>query len=244
MTITERRNRIAILSPMRSELRPLVRRLALKPSRSGNRDLLWGTLSEVEIVATTTGIGTRAAAHTAEKILDSTSVQHLFVVGIAGGIGPQVDIGALVVPERVVDLDTGAEYRPSRIGYTEMRGTLVTSDQLLTDSAEIARLAGQGVVAIDMETAAIAAVCERRQCGWSVFRAISDCAGDGLIDPAMAGLAGPDDEPHLLALIRWVLMNPKRIPHLIRLGRGLQLATNAAAAGAVNALAKMYALPS
>ena len=86
MTITEPRDRIAILAPMRSELRPLVRRLALKPFHSSDRDLLWGALGRVEIVATTTGIGARAAARTAEKVLDSTPVQHLVVVGIAGGL--------------------------------------------------------------------------------------------------------------------------------------------------------------
>ncbi len=244
MTTSGSRNRIAILAPMRSELRPLIRRLALKSSRSGGHDLLWGTLGRVEIVATTTGIGTCAAARTTEKVLDSAPIQHLVVVGIAGGIGLSVEIGDLVVPELVIDLATGAEYRPRGIGDAEMRGTLVTSDRLLTDPAEIARLERQGVLAVDMETAAIAAVCERRQCRWSVFRAISDCADDGLIDPAMASLAGLDGEPHLLALIRWVLTNPKRIPNLVRLGRGLGLATNAAASGAVSALEKMYTLPS
>ena len=75
-----------------------------------------------------------------------------------------------------------------------------------------------------------------------MFRAISDCAGDGSIDPAMLGLARPDGEPDLSALGRLVLTNPKRISHLVRLGRGLRLATNAAASGAVSALGKMYAL--
>src|SRR5512143_3742641 len=116
---------------MRSELRPLVRLLSLKQSRSGDRSLLWGTLGRAEIVATTTGIGIRAATTAAEKVLGSTPVQHLVVVGIAGGIGPSVDIGDLVVPERVIDLATGAEYRPSVIGDTEARGTLATSDRVL-----------------------------------------------------------------------------------------------------------------
>ena len=97
---------------MRSELRPLVRRLSLKQSRSGDRNLLWGMLGCVEVVATTTGIGTRAAAITVERVLDSIPVQQLVMIGIAGGIGPSVDIGDLIVPELVVDLATGAEFIP------------------------------------------------------------------------------------------------------------------------------------
>jgi nucleoside phosphorylase len=235
-------DRIAILAPMLSELRPLVRLLSLKRSRSGDRSFFWGALGRVEIVATTTGIGTRAAARTAERVLDSIPVQHLVVVGIAGGLGPSVDIGDLIVPDLVIDLAAGAEYRPSMLGDAEARGTLATSNEVLTDQAEAARLERQGVIAVDMETAAIAAICESRACPWSVFRAISDRAGDGSVDPAMLGLAGPDGEPNLRALVRFALMNPKRVPNLARLGRGLRLATNAAASGAVSALGKRYAI--
>jgi adenosylhomocysteine nucleosidase len=227
---------------MRSELRPLVHLLSLRQSRSGDHSLFWGTLGRVEIVATTTGIGTCAAAHAVDKILGTTPVQHLVVVGIAGGIGPSINIGDPIVPELVIDLATGTKYRPSVMGDVKARGTLATSNEALTDQAEAARLERQGVIAVDMETAAIAAICESRACPWSVFRAISDRAGDGSVDPAMLGLAGSDGEPNLPALIRFVLTNPKRVPNLARLGRGLRLATNAAASGVVSALGKMYAI--
>ena len=185
-----------------------MRFLSLKRSRSDGRNLLWGALGRAEIVATTTGIGTRAAARTAEQVLDSIPVQHLVVVGIAGGIGLSVDIGDLIFPELVIDLATGAEYRPSVMGDAEARGTLATSNKALIDPAEAARLERQGVIAVDMETSAIAATCESRACPWSVFRAISDRAGDGSIDSAMLSLAGPDGEPNLPALLRFVLVNP------------------------------------
>ena len=108
--------RIAILAPMRSELKPLLRFLSLKPSGVGDNSLLWCAFGRVEIVATTTGIGTRAAARKAEMVLDASHIDRLVVVGIAGGIGPSVDIGDLVVPELVIDLSTCLEYRPSILG--------------------------------------------------------------------------------------------------------------------------------
>jgi adenosylhomocysteine nucleosidase len=241
MTPSETGGRIAILAPMRSELRPLIRLLSLKRSGSSDRSLVWGKYGRLEIVATTTGIGTQAATKTAERILISTTVNHLVVVGIAGGIGPSVDVGDLVIPDLVIDLSTDAKYQPTILGGEEARGTLATSDDLLTDQTEIARLEGRGVIAIDMETAAIAAVCERRQCPWSVFRAISDRVDDGSIDTAVFGLAAPDGEPDLPALIRFVLTNPKRIPDLARLGRGLRLATNTAASAVVHAIGELNA---
>jgi len=238
-TTSEPGGRIAVFAPMRSELRPVARLLPLKRSRSGDRSLLWCALGPLEIVATTAGIGTRAAARTVERVLDSTAVRHVVVVGIAGGIGPSVDIGDLVVPDLVIDLSTGAEYRPQCMGDLNPKGTLATSDDLVVGPADVARLEDRGVIAVDMETAAIAAVCERRGCPWSVFRAISDLAGDGSTDPAMFALAGPDGEPRIPALVRFVLANPKRISDLARLGHGLRLATNAAATAAVAAIQQM-----
>ena len=228
--------RIAILAPMRSELRPLVRPLGLRRKEPGEGALYAGAVGRVEVVAATTGIGTRAAARAAGRVLDSGPVDRLVVVGVAGGIGPSVGIGDLVVPALVIDLSTGAEHRPAPLGAAAPRGTLATSDGLLTDPDEVARLERRGVVAIDMETAAIAAVCEERRCAWSVFRAISDRADDGSTDAAVFGLAGPDGGPNLPALARFLLTRPWRVPQLARLARGLRLAANAAAAAAVAAI--------
>jgi adenosylhomocysteine nucleosidase len=155
---------------MRSELRPVVRRLGLRTFEVGGRGVFSGRAGAFEIVATTAGIGTQAAALSAEAILDQGTVHHLIVVGIAGGIGPGVAIGDLVVPELVIDLATGKEYRPTPVGEVEPRGILATSDELLITAADVAGLENRGVVAVDMETSAIAAVCNRRRCPWSVFR--------------------------------------------------------------------------
>jgi hypothetical protein len=122
------------------------------------------------------------------------------------------------------------------------KGKLATSDEVLTNRAEADRLAHQGVIAVDMETAAIARVCERRGCPWSVFRAISDRAGDESLDPAAFRLAGRDGRPRPLALLRFVLADPRRIAGLMRLTRGMILATEAAASAAVSSLEKTYAI--
>lgn len=67
----------------------------------------------------------------------------------------------LIVPK---GCSTGAEHRSSLLGHTASRGTPVTSDESLVDRDEVLRLERQGVIAIDVETAAIAVVCEHRQC--------------------------------------------------------------------------------
>jgi nucleoside phosphorylase len=228
--------RIAILAPMRIELRPLVAPLGLAPSRERESEFLLGAAGRVEVVAAITGIGMRAGAQSAARILDAASPDHLIVVGIAGGIGGNVAVGDLIVPELVSNLDTGKTFRPTALGDPPQRGTLASSDALLGVPEEAERLKDQGVVAIDMETAAIAAVCDLRGCPWSVFRAISDRADDGATDAAILGLVGPNGNPNLAAVARFVLTQPHRIPQLVRLGRGAKTATRTAAGHAVAAI--------
>jgi adenosylhomocysteine nucleosidase len=224
---------------MPEELRPVLRALSLRSEWLAGRRVHRGALAQREIVATTTGIGPRAAAQVAEQILAALCPTHVVVVGVAGGIGASVAIGDLVVPERVIDLASGSEHRPTTLAGAVPRGTLATRDGLLEDRAEFARLAARGVIAIDMETSAIAAACARAGCAWSVYRAISDRADDGSIDASIFGLAGPDGAPDLRALLRFVVTRPGRLPQLARLARSLRRATATAAHAALRGIATL-----
>jgi adenosylhomocysteine nucleosidase len=228
--------RVALLAPMQPELRPLVRPLSLA-SAPGGGGLYTGRGRTCDVLAVVSGIGTAAAARATERLLGAAPVRHLLVVGIAGGIGPSVAVGDLVVPERVLDLDSGRELRPAPLGDAVPRGLLATSGALITDLRRIADLEARGAVAIDMETAAVGAVCEGHGCPWSVFRGISDRADGGGADEDILRLAGPDGRGDFAAVARFLLTRPWRIPELVRLGRGMSVATRRAADAALRALA-------
>jgi hypothetical protein len=227
------RAQVALLAPMRSELRPLVRKLSLERVGGDGAIVHTGTAGDVPVVATLTGIGMRPAAAAASRILDSHPVEYLVVVGIAGGVPPHTRVGDLVVPEVVVDGVTKREYRPARLGGVEPQGRLESSDEFHVDDEDITRLAGEGVIALDMETAAVAEVCEQRQQPWSVFRAISDMAGE--TDDAVIGLVNPDGSPNLGAALRYILPQPWKIPGLARLVRDGERASQIAADAAISA---------
>jgi len=223
---------------MPSELAPLVAPLGLRRAREGDLALHRGALAGVEVVAALAGVGMASAAARAERLLDAVAPERLVVVGIAGGLGPSVAVGDLVVPEQVESLATGERFRPTPFGERAPRGVLASSDVLLESPADAARLAERGVVAIDMETAAVAEVCERRGCPWSVFRAVSDRADDGSTDAAVLGLIDGEGRPVPSAVARFLLTRPQRIPQLVRLARGSRAATRAAAEAAVAAIAR------
>ena len=106
-------------------------------------------------------------------------------------------VGDVLVPDVVVDGPSGAEYRPGRAHGVTRRGRLVSSDDFQVEDDELAELEAAGVIALDMETAAVAAVCERHGCAWSVVRAISDMANDHPIGDAVMNLAKPDGSANM-----------------------------------------------
>jgi adenosylhomocysteine nucleosidase len=220
---------------MPMELKPLVRKLGLQRTSIGGVAVRTGTIAGREVVAMVTGMGTRLATEATERLLEAVPVDRVVVVGITGAVENVTPIGTLMLPERVVDAATGAEHRPAPLADGEARGTMWTTDVLLTDPRVIADLRGNGVVALDMETAAIAASCEKRGIPWSVFRAVSDRASDGSIDEEVFHLSRQDGTPDAGAVLRYLLRHPGRIPRLARLARGARLATDVAAEAAIRA---------
>ena len=134
-------DRIGILAPMPSELRPVTKVLALTRSTLTEHRLHAGRLGDVEIVATRTGIGTAAATRATERLLQTASVDHVLVVGIAGGVHPDADIASIVVPNVVIDSASGARTSRRSLGGREGSGTLLTGDGLVVDLDDFGALA-------------------------------------------------------------------------------------------------------
>jgi len=231
------RVRVGVLAPMKSELRPVVRAFALKPAEINGVAVHTGIVGNAEVVASTTGIGTALATSATERLLGLADFDRVMVVGIAGGVGPTVDIGDLVIPEVVLDGPTGNEYRPAPIDGPSARGSIVTSDDFIVDPERLRDLIARGVIAVDMETGSVAAVCAARGIAWSAVRAISDRAEDG--DEEMVKLANVDGSPNGAAIARYFARRPGRIPYLLKVGKGSVLAAKNAARTAANACAQL-----
>jgi len=237
MDATGRSPRVAVLAPMRIELKPLVEPLSLRRSEDGDCTYYFGRLGDVEIIATMTGIGTAAATAVTEQLLEDHVVDHVVVVGIAGGLGPGLDVGDMVVPELVIDRPHDRSYRPTPIGGVVPFGTIVTSDEFNYDESILDAFVADGVLALDMETGSVAAVCERRGVPWIAFRSLSDHHTKSPVDDAVLALARPDGSANVPALIRYLAPKPWRIRHLSRLAKGSNIATRAAANAAIKACA-------
>jgi adenosylhomocysteine nucleosidase len=229
---------IAFICAMPMELRPLAKKLRLEKTDVGGVTVHRGSLGGREVVAIVTGMGTALARKGTERLLDAMDVEEVVVVGITGAVENETPIGTLVRPEVVVNAATGAEFRPGLRAGGMPQGKMWTSDELTTDLTAVAKLRSEGVVALDMETAAIAEECQSRGIPWSVFRAISDRATDGSLNDEVFGLANQDGTANKQAVARYFLKHPTHVAKMAELGRGGKLAAQTAADAAITAFSE------
>jgi len=222
---------------MPMELSPVRRRMEdVQPFPALGGRAVSGRFGGLDVVATAVGVGTRRAEETTERLLQLVSVPLVVVVGVAAASAPHLKIADVVVPESVIHGPAGTTHTSTTsIAPLDRKGTIRTHDELLVDAGAVAALHRQGISAMDMETGAIAAVCERHGVEWTAFRAMSDNL-ERPVDPASMTMLNPDGTPNIGASIRFMLRRPHRIPVLIRSGRDTAKACNAAAAAAERAL--------
>jgi len=233
--MTEKPTRVGLLAPMTHELAPLVTMLGLEPRSDDPYTLHDATVGGVEFVATMTGIGMSAATDATHRILDDGPVDYVIVVGIAGGIEPGQEIGDVLVPEAVLHSGTGNTYAPAVLGGHTARGKIRCGDDFLTDDGVLTGLLADGYIALDMETAAVAAVCEARGAQWTVFRSISDRPSDGLVDSTVWEMTEMDGSADEAALTRYLQENPEAAARLAQMAADMEVAVHAAAAAAIRA---------
>lgn len=216
---------LVVVAAMPRELRPLVRALRLRPA-AVNRLPAWSARG---VLAVAVGVGPTRAAAGAERALGEVTARQVWITGVAGGVDPSCRVGDLVRPATVVDVRSGAVLVPTRSG--PHAGSLATLERIYLPAADPAGAAAvrlpDGTTAVDMETAAIAAVCETKGVPWDVVRAVSDVAGT--LTPEVASLLRPDGRADVPAAVRLVLRHPTALVRLVRLGRGTAMAVRVAA---------------
>ena len=216
---------VLILTAVRPEAKPLVERLSLRAVETGDQPqrIFEGETGFGSCTLAVTGMGPRAASSVATRMIEPTRPRLVVIAGLAGALSGALQPGDLVIPERVIDSVTGRIYE--RAASIKKTGRLVTVDRVVTRPTDKASLRDRfEAAAADMESAAIAAVCESQGIPWLCVRAISDSASQRL--PARIDrLVDDEGTPLLGRAIGHAITHPMDIPALIRLGRQTRLAT-------------------
>jgi hypothetical protein len=135
--------------------------------------------------------------------------------GIAGALGPELEVGTVIDATRVVDEDGAVLWEGPPLGVPQARtGTILGAARIIDDPAERARLReSSGADAVDMESGPLARTGRLAGC----IRAISDTP-----ERELAGLADgarPNGDVDYLGLARGFLRAPRETARAARAAR-------------------------
>ncbi len=248
---------ILIFYAFRRELSGLRKRIADRvPLPAGLRGFK-GRIGNQEIFLVATGIGVAQARESARRAMRTLGQPRLVIsTGVAGALAPDLRAGDVVIADRllleenpdsrfmeVAQLSPGIERAVrdtlGRSGLTVATGALLTAGWLLAGpAAKRAAHARSGAIAVDMESAALAAEVAGAGIPFICVRAVMDEAGDEI-----PGAELPDATGHIAPLkaAAYFIKNPAALAGVPATIRKLSRAT-AAIASALEALCIEYRL--
>ena len=195
--------RIGIIFAMKEELDELLKRLRLV----NEYQIFELTFYEckykyIECVLVESGIGKVNAARCTQILIDNMKVDYVFNIGVAGGVSDKLNIGDIVIGEKLIqhDFDLTAfnhnkGYIPN-VGdyiksddylislatscvedkdYNILLGTIASGDIFCTEKWMSEKIANKfNALCVEMEGASIAQVCYLNHIPFLVLRSISD----------------------------------------------------------------------
>lgn len=233
-----------------AEFAPLRARLENPQPIPGFRGVS-GRLAGVEVAVIVSGVGVKRAQHSAALAFDRfPQVKRAILTGVAGALHGDLQIGDLVVAERlwmrhadefaIADelpvaefVNATAALQAAQIAY--LCGPLLTSRKALLEAADKKRMFDAlGAVAVDMESAVIATEAHQRGIPFICLRTILDTAAQDLT-PAL--LADENGRVRPLKAATAFARNPRLFAASLQLLRNLKSAT-ASMAAAIEAVVR------
>lgn len=122
------------------------------------------------------GPGFRRATSAIRDALAQATPTLVISAGTCGALRPQYKLGDVFVISRI-ESDLGV-FHPDPLSGTQ--AVLRSQDRVAATQSEKAALAAQGADLVDMEAAAVAAVCQERNIRFSAIKSVSDLANEDL----------------------------------------------------------------
>src|ERR1035441_5014683 len=194
---------------------------ALKEEASPFRKIAAGKSG---IVILLTGIGRQNAEESVREFLATHSPELVLTCGFAGGLNPDLKLGEIVfeIGNQSEPLDVGCYEKLVAAGAKPAK--FFCADRIATTIAEKKKLRdGTGADAVEMESAAIHAVCAERGIPCATVRVISDIANKNLpLD--FNALAKPDKNLDFGKLFFTIAKSPGKIGALLELQKKTKFA--------------------
>jgi adenosylhomocysteine nucleosidase len=227
---------VGIVAALAIEVGFLIDRMSRVRTYTGpHHSITEGECSGKLVALIVTGMGRAAARRGVQLLLDGHRPRWVISAGFAGALDPDLARYEIVLADEVLDLDgrrLGIDLGvPSRHGGSRVRaGRLLTVDRIIRTAAEKAELRRRFQAdVVDMETAAVAAVCAERAIRFLSIRIVSDQAQTDL-PPEVVALLTRSGGYRVGAALRAVWNRPASLKDLWALHEHAQEAADRLAA--------------
>jgi nucleoside phosphorylase len=197
---------------------PLLICFALKEEAAPFQQIAAGKVARAQADILLTGIGRQNAEKSLREFLATHSPELVLTCGFAGGLNPDLKLGD-------VSFETSDEtLRTKLLGAGAKRLKIFCTDRIATTVAEKKKLRAEtGADAVEMESAAIHAVCRERGILCATVRVISDTANEDLpLD--FNALSKPDKNLDYGKLFLAIAKSPRKIGALMELQKKTKFA--------------------
>ena len=221
--------RIAIIGAIKDEIAGIKNQMRIDDAirwQSGNAFI--GEWKGADIVLVRSGMGCNCAKDALWEVARTYELDRVISIGYAGALDPALDVGDLVVPDKVVYFETQKSYSLGENTLTYIpeviRGTLLTVDEVVATPLEKKALREKySAVAVDMETFALAEEAQTRNLPFISVRCITDTSEQELID--CSHLVAKDGDVSKLKAGWHILTHPGDLKGMIDLGKHAKMAT-------------------
>lgn len=191
--------KIGIIFAMKEELDELKKLINIeKIEKIYELTFFYGIIDNKTCIFVESGIGKVNAARTTQILIDKIGVDYIFNIGVAGGISNDLQVGDIVIGEKIVQHDFDITAFNHKKGYIPNVGVYIESDKMLINIASNVITEGvKGVIAtgdifcsennmakkindkfgalcVEMEGASIAQVCYLCNIPFIIIRSNSD----------------------------------------------------------------------
>jgi nucleoside phosphorylase len=237
--------RVCMVGAVREEIAGVLRemRACKKIKLAGGMSVWDGVWCGIPVVLVRSGVGAQRARNAVVAVAEHFSIARLVSLGYAGGLNPDLDVGDLVVADRVLESPAGialADSTPSAMREIRLdspgvdlaialadklrRGTFLTVHEIV-HRPELKSLLWQrySAQAVEMETALLARWAQDLGVPFLAVRSITDTSRQELID--FSPLQVENGEVSLLKAGWYVLTHPCAVKDLVALGLNAKTAT-------------------
>jgi adenosylhomocysteine nucleosidase len=213
---------IAVAFALPAESRDFIRRIGGRASEAG---AIAGSNGRTAIEVLHTGVGCAAAERRLRKYLEHSTPDFVIAAGFAGATIPGCSIGDLILASNRSDPTLLASAEKSLARFKARKGNLYTGSEMIDSAAERAELwSREQAIAVDMETATIAAICRENNLRLLSLRVLSDTPEKPFPLPAHVLFDVQRQRTMARRLVRYLVSRPSSMIRLIRFSRQIKRA--------------------